>query len=74
MSTLILLLGLVAVVVIVVVVVVVLIVQSRSKPKIGQAPGQQAAGGPGWYPDPNYPNLMRYFDGRAWTSATQPRQ
>jgi len=28
---------------------------------------------PGWYPDQNDPNLMRYFDGRVWTSQTQPR-
>ena len=28
---------------------------------------------PGWYPDQNDPNSMRYFDGRVWTSTTQPR-
>jgi Protein of unknown function (DUF2510) len=28
---------------------------------------------PGWYPDHGNPNLMRYFDGREWTSSTQPR-
>ena len=28
---------------------------------------------PGWYPDQNDQTLMRYFDGRAWTSRTQPR-
>jgi hypothetical protein len=28
---------------------------------------------PGWYPDQNDSNLMRYFDGRVWTSQTQPR-
>ncbi|OBK94377.1 hypothetical protein A5645_16605 [Mycobacterium asiaticum] len=27
---------------------------------------------PGWYPDPSDPALRRYFDGRQWTSATQP--
>ena len=28
---------------------------------------------PGWYPDQNDPNLMRYFDGRVWTAQTEPR-
>jgi hypothetical protein len=28
---------------------------------------------PGWYPDQNDSNLMRYYDGRVWTSQTQPR-
>lgn len=27
---------------------------------------------PGWYPDPHDGNLMRYFDGRMWTSSTRP--
>lgn len=34
---------------------------------------QQAGPAPGWYPDPRDPHLMRYFDGRVWTSSTQPR-
>jgi hypothetical protein len=51
---------------------VVMLVKSGSKPKTGP-PSQQAAVAPGWYPDPNDPNLMRYFDGRDWTSATAPR-
>jgi hypothetical protein len=28
---------------------------------------------PGWYLDPHDRNLMRYFDGRMWTSSTHPR-
>ncbi|HZA08749.1 DUF2510 domain-containing protein [Mycobacterium sp.] len=28
---------------------------------------------PGWYPDQNDATLMRYFDGRGWTSSTEPR-
>ena len=28
---------------------------------------------PGWYPDQNESDLMRYYDGRVWTSQTQPR-
>jgi len=33
------------------------------------------AGGPpaGWYPDPNDPSLARYWDGKAWTEFTGPR-
>ena len=25
---------------------------------------------PGWFPDPVYPRLLRYFDGSAWTGFT----
>ena len=54
---------------------IVLLVRVASKPS---APQQYPAGPAltqpaGWYPDPQYPNLMRYFDGRQWTSSTQPR-
>ena len=26
----------------------------------------------GWYPDPQIPSAVRWWDGRAWTSHTQP--
>lgn len=26
---------------------------------------------PGWYPDPAYPAIMRWWDGHAWTAYTQ---
>jgi hypothetical protein len=64
--------GLLVVWVAVVVESVVLLVKSGSEPKAGQPPSQQAAAAPGWYPDPNDPNVMRYFDGRDWTSQTAP--
>ena len=36
-------------------------------------PGAAPTGpAPGWYPDQNDPSLLRYFDGRIWTSATRP--
>jgi hypothetical protein len=38
-----------------------------------QQPVQTSGLAPGWYPDQNDPDSMRYFDGRAWTSSTQPR-
>ena len=28
---------------------------------------------PGWYPDQNDPEVVRWFDGAKWTSFTQPR-
>lgn len=47
---------------------------SKSKPAnpYGVPPAQISAA-PGWYPDPNNPAWMRYFDGQVWTSSTQPR-
>ena len=35
--------------------------------------GAPTAPAPGWYSDPNDSSLVRYFDGRVWTSSTQPR-
>jgi Protein of unknown function (DUF2510) len=55
--------------------IVVLIVR-LAKPKSVNphgVPGTPTAAAPGWYPDPNDSSLMRYFDGRVWTSSTQPR-
>lgn len=57
----------VAVFVAVIVLVVVLIVKAASS----KQPEPESAAG--WYPDPGDPWLVRYFDGRTWTSATQPR-
>jgi hypothetical protein len=36
-------------------------------------PSAPPAAAPGWYPDQNDPSRVRYFDGRVWTSSTQPR-
>ena len=52
--------------------------EPRSEPPVVQQPVVQqapATGGlaPGWYPDQNDPSLTRYFDGREWTTRTQPR-
>ena len=38
-----------------------------------QPPPPTSGLAPGWYPDQNDTNSMRYYDGRAWTSQTQPR-
>jgi Protein of unknown function (DUF2510) len=39
-----------------------------------QPPAPTSGGlAPGWYPDQNDPDSMRYYDGRTWTSQTQPR-
>ena len=38
------------------------------------APSQPAQSGglaPGWYPDQNDHRMMRYYDGRVWTSETR---
>lgn len=63
---------------VVVSVVVVLIVKAAKPKRDGSEPRPLSAGispgmPPGWYPDQNDPNLLRYFDGRRWTSGTAPR-
>jgi hypothetical protein len=47
--------------------------QRSRAPQIQPPFGTATSAAPGWYPDPQYPNMMRYFDGRVWTSSTQPR-
>jgi hypothetical protein len=39
-----------------------------------QSPPATSGLAPGWYPDQNDPNSMRYYDGRVWTSQTEPRR
>jgi Protein of unknown function (DUF2510) len=39
-----------------------------------QQPPPTSGLAPGWYPDQNDPDAMRYFDGRVWTSQTEPRR
>lgn len=38
------------------------------------APVAPAAPPAGWYPDPQRPDLSRWWDGAAWGPQTQPRQ
>jgi hypothetical protein len=52
---------------------VVLLVQSGLISKSAQPSSQQAAVAANWYPDPNDPTVLRYFDGRNWTAQTKPR-
>jgi Protein of unknown function (DUF2510) len=40
---------------------------------VAQQPTATSGLAPGWYPDQNESNLVRYYDGRVWTSQTQPR-
>jgi disulfide bond formation protein DsbB len=47
--------------------------QRSRAPQIQPPFGTAASAAPGWYPDPQYPNMVRYFDGRVWTPSTQPR-
>jgi MFS superfamily sulfate permease-like transporter len=53
------------------VVLIVRLVKPKSVHSQG-VPGTPTTPAPGWYPDPNDSSLMRYFDGRVWTSSTQP--
>ena len=45
----------------------------RSEQVVVQQPAATSGLGPGWYPDQNDPNMVRYFDGRVWTAQSQPR-
>jgi hypothetical protein len=38
----------------------------------GYTPGQPAGAPAGWYPDPEDPARMRWWDGWAWTAAQEP--
>ncbi|HET7668028.1 MAG TPA: DUF2510 domain-containing protein [Mycobacterium sp.] len=44
----------------------------QQQPVVQQPPATSGLA-PGWYPDQNESNLVRYYDGRVWTSQTQPR-
>jgi hypothetical protein len=53
-------------------------IAGKGGPQAGQTgyapPFGSQQGAPGWYPDANDQTLMRYFDGRSWTSDTKPRK
>jgi len=38
---------------------------------VAQQPAQSSGLTPGWYPDQNDHAMMRYYDGRVWTSETR---
>ena len=35
---------------------------------------RSSTAGPGWFPDPGDPSLLRYWDGSSWTEHTAPVQ
>lgn len=43
------------------------------QPVVQQQPVPSSGLMPGWYPDQQNMNMMRYYDGRVWTAQTQPR-
>jgi hypothetical protein len=43
------------------------------QPVVQQQPVASSGLSPGWYPDQQDMNAMRYYDGRVWTAQTQPR-
>ncbi|OBG50481.1 MULTISPECIES: DUF2510 domain-containing protein [unclassified Mycobacterium] len=43
------------------------------RPVVQQQPVATSGLAPGWYPDQQDMQMMRYFDGRVWTAQTQPR-
>jgi hypothetical protein len=45
-----------------------------AEPPVVQSPPATGGLAPGWYPDQNDPDAMRYFDGRVWTAQTEPRR
>lgn len=44
------------------------------QPVVRQQPIATSRLAPGWYPDQQDMNMMRYFDGRVWTAQTEPRR
>jgi uncharacterized protein DUF2510 len=55
----------------VVVVMVRLTDSPKSEPCVPHAWPVSPITTPGWYPDGSNPNLLRYYDGQQWTSATR---
>ena len=58
-------------------VITVLVARSgkRATPAVARTNANAAGGGatpPGWHPDPQDPQQLRYWDGRAWTGDTRP--
>jgi len=45
-----------------------------AEPPVVRQPPATSGLAPGWYPDQNDPDSMRYFDGRVWTAQTEPRR
>jgi uncharacterized protein DUF2510 len=39
--------------------------------RVPSQPAQAGSLSPGWYPDQNDHRMMRYYDGRVWTSETR---
>lgn len=62
-------------IVIVIVALIALVVMAAKRKTFHShgVPGAPTGPKPGWYPDPEDPSCLRYFDGRSWTSSTQPR-
>ena len=62
-------------VVIVVIAVVVWAVRTALAPRVDRPvagpPEPSRSLAPGWYPDQNDHRMMRYYDGRVWTSETR---
>ena len=48
------------------------VIQQQPQP-VAQQPAPSSGLTPGWYPDQQDMNMVRYYDGRVWTAQTQPR-
>jgi hypothetical protein len=44
----------------------------RNNSKVRRAAQSGASAPPAWYPDPEYPGHVRYWDGAQWTDHRQP--
>jgi hypothetical protein len=53
-----------------IILLVVLLIVKAAKKKPDTPSGQVAAG---WYPDPEVPGHVRYWDGAQWTDHRQPK-
>jgi len=59
--------------IVIVLVVIGIVALIRHNAKVSRGGGSGASAAPNWYPDPEHPDQLRYWDGTQWTEHRSPR-